>query len=270
MIRPGACILSVTLLGAAAANLVPCRDEARPAGVVTNSVGMKLTRLEAGEFVMGEGSAPPRTREEWLKRDADEAPAHPVRISKPFHMGVHEVTNAQYERFDPDHKKMRGQHGATKEDDEPVTFVTWQQAVDYCNWLSKKEGKPYRLPTEAEWEYACRAGTTTPFSTGERLSPEQANLGKTPDGRPPPGAMKVGSFKANPWGLFDMHGNVAEWCLDWHGPYEAGKQTDPVGRADGHARVVRGWSYLQTGKQDAARFARCANRSGLLPEDANR
>jgi formylglycine-generating enzyme required for sulfatase activity len=231
---------------------------------------MKLTRLEPGEFLRGEGSAAPRTREEWLTRDWDEAPAHPVRISKPFHMGVHEVTNAQYERFDPAHKKTRGRHGATKGDDEPVTFVTWQQAMDFCRWLSKKEGKPYRLPTEAEWEYACRAGTTTPFSTGERLSPDQANLGTTPDGEPRPSAMKVGSYRANAWGLFDMHGNVQEWCLDWHGPYEGGEQTDPVGRADGHARVVRGWSYLQAGKQGAARFARSANRSGLLPEDANR
>jgi hypothetical protein len=165
---------------------------------------------------------------------------------------------------------VRGKHGATKEDDEPVTFVTWQQAMDFCGWLSKKEGKPYRLPTEAEWEYACRAGTTTPFSTGERLLPDQANLGKTTDGRPRPEAMNVGSFRANPWGLFDMHGNVAEWCLDWYGPYEGGEQTDPVGRADGHARAVRGWSFLQPGNQEAARFARSANRSGLLPGDANR
>src|SRR5262245_11500256 len=155
MNRPGACILIVTLVAAGAASLVPGTGEARPAGEVTNSIGMRLTLLEAGEFLMGEGTARPRTREEWLKRDEDEAPAHPVRISKPVHLSVHEVTNAQYERFDPDHKRMRGQHGATKEDDEPVTFVTWQQAMDFCAWLSKQEGKPYRLPTEAEWEYAC-------------------------------------------------------------------------------------------------------------------
>jgi formylglycine-generating enzyme required for sulfatase activity len=270
MNRFGAGFLTLTLLGAAAAPLVPGSDATRSAGAITNSVGMTLKYLEAGEFLMGEGDAPPRSREEWLHHDSDEAPAHQVLISRPFYLSVHEVTNAQYERFDLNHKKLRGEHGATKEDDEPVTFVTWQQAMDFCGWLSKQEGKPYRLPTEAEWEYACRAGTTTLFSTGERLLPEQANLGLTPDGKPRPAAMNVGSYKPNPWGLFDLHGNVAEWCLDWHGPYEAGKQTDPVGRADGHARVVRGWSYLQPGNQGAARFARSANRSGLLPEDANR
>jgi formylglycine-generating enzyme required for sulfatase activity len=243
----------------------------RPQAVeFTNSLGMKLKRLEAGEFLMGQGTAPPRARQEWSERDGDEAPAHLAQISKPFYLGTHEVTNAQYERFDPRHRKWRGRDGASKEDDEPVTFVTWQEATDFCKWLSKKEGKPYRLPTEAEWEYACRAGTKTLFSTGDRLLPEQANIGKTSDGKPLPRAVKVGSYRPNAWGLYDMHGNVAEWCLDWYGPYDPGKQTDPVGRADGHARVVRGWSYLQPARQSAARFARSANRSGLLPEDANR
>src|SRR5436309_1834099 len=96
----------------------------------TNSLGMKLKRLEAGEFLMGQGTAPPKTRLEWSQRDEDEAPAHKVQISK-FYLGVHEVTNAQYERFDPKHKDLRGKNGATKEDEEPVTFVTWQHAVDF-------------------------------------------------------------------------------------------------------------------------------------------
>src|SRR5205085_11973537 len=122
-----------------------------------------------------------------------------------------------------------GRDGIATADAEPVVFVTWQQAADVCARLSKQEGKPYRLPTEAEWEYACRAGTTTLFHTGDALTPEQANLGVGREGKPLK-TVPVGSYKPNAWGLYDMHGNVAEWCLDWHGPYAAGEQTDPVGR----------------------------------------
>jgi len=238
---------------------------------LTNSIGIKLVRIEAGEFVMGCGDAPPKTRDEWNERDWDEAPAHKVKISKPFYLAVTEVTNAQYEQFDAEHKKLRGKFGASKTDDEPVTHVTWQQAVDFCDWLSKKEGKPYRLPTEAEWEYACRAGTTTSFHSGDQLTPAQANFGLATDGKKKITTVAVAGYQANPWGLHDMHGNVAEWCLDWYGPYEAGEQTDPVGRVDGWARVVRGWSYLPAShKLGAVRYCRSANRSGHLPEDANR
>jgi formylglycine-generating enzyme required for sulfatase activity len=236
----------------------------------TNSIGMKLVRIEAGSFRMGEGDAPPKSREEWLTRDADESPAHTVKITRAFYFGKHEVTNAQYEQFDPEHRKLRGRGDASKADDEPVTYVTWQEANDFCAWLAKKEGKPYRLPTEAEWEYACRAGTTTQFNTGEKLTDEQANLGLAADGKRQQ-TQPVGRYRANAWGLCDMHGNVAEWCLDWYGPYEAEEQSDPVGRSDGYARVVRGWSWLvPSDPRDRFRMARSANRSGHLPEDANR
>src|SRR5215213_2793111 len=152
---------------------------ADPPAEVTNSVGMKLVGIAAGEFTMGAGTEPPKSIELWSKRDYDESPAHKVKVTKPFLMGAAEVTNAQYEQFDPAHKRLRGRDGVSKADDEPVTFVTWQQAVAYCEWLSKKEGKPYRLPTEAEWEYACRAGTETPFNTGDTLTAGQANIGLT-------------------------------------------------------------------------------------------
>jgi formylglycine-generating enzyme required for sulfatase activity len=229
---------------------------------LSNSLGMKLVPVKSGKFLMGQGARPPRSRTEWLERDEDESPAHEVRITRAFHMSAHEVTNAQYEKFDPGHKKWRGKHGASADDDGPVTFVTWDEAVAFCAWLTKKEGKPYRLPTEAEWEYACRAGSTTLFSTGDTLPAESANVGS---GKVRP----VGSYRPNAWGLHDLHGNVAEWCQDWHGPYDAGPQSDPVGRATGHARVTRGWSFLKTGAQEARRFARSANRSGHLPDDAN-
>ncbi|MFO0968371.1 MAG: SUMF1/EgtB/PvdO family nonheme iron enzyme [Gemmataceae bacterium] len=240
--------------------------DAADAGV-TNSLGMKLARIEPGAFLMGQGEAPPASRAEWLARDADESPAHRVRISKAFHIGVHEVSNAQYERFDPTHKKRRPPGAG---DDHPVVFVTWDEAAAFCAWLSKKEGKAYRLPTEAEWEYTCRAGTTTTFSTGDSIDAKRANLGLSTDGKKI-GAQPVGSYPPNPWGLCDMHGNVAEWCLDWYGPYEKGDAVDPVGRVDGHARVTRGWSHLiPSGHKDGARYARSSNRSGHLPEDANR
>jgi formylglycine-generating enzyme required for sulfatase activity len=231
---------------------------------------MKLVRIEAGQFLMGQSEAAPKSRAEWLERDGDESPAHPVKISRALYLGATEVTNAQYEQFQPEHRKVRGKGGASKEDNEPVTWVTWQQAADFCAWLAKKEGKPYRLPTEAEWEYACRAGTTTAYSFGDMLTPEVANFGLAPDGKRKITTVPVGSYKPSSWGLYDMHGNVAEWCLDWYGPYEAGEQSDPVGRKDGHARVVRGWSYLPVSNpKGPGRYGRSANRSGLLPEDAN-
>lgn len=238
---------------------------------ITNSIGMKLVRITPGEFMMGSGAELPKTTDEWAKRDYDEAPAHKVKITKAFYLGVTEVTNAQYEQFDSEHKQLRGRDGVSKTDDEPVTFVTWQEAAAFCNWLSKKEGKTYRLPTEAEWEYACRAGTNTAFNCGDTLTAEQANIGLTNDGKPQATTMKVASYKPNAWGLYDMHGNVMEWCLDWHGPYDAAEQVDPVGRADGYARVARGWSFHRPERiREPLKYWRSANRSGFLPEDDNR
>jgi formylglycine-generating enzyme required for sulfatase activity len=243
---------------------------ADPPGETTNSVGMKLVRIAPGEFTMGAGTEPPKSIDLWSKRDYDESPAHKVRITRAFSLGVTEVTNAQYEQFDPEHKRFRGRDGVSKADDEPVTFVAWPQAVAYCEWLSKKEGKPYRLPTEAEWEYACRAGTETPFNTGDTLTAEQANIGQVvKDGKPT--TVRVASYKPNAWGLFDMHGNVLEWCLDWHGPYDKGEQADPVGREDGYAKVARGWCFHRPERaREPMKYWRSANRSGFLPEDANR
>ena len=238
---------------------------------ITNTIGMKLVRIEPGTFVMGSGQSPPKTLSEWSKRDYDEAPAHKVTISRAFYMGVTEVTNAQYEQFAPDHKKFRGKDGVSKADDEPVTFVTWQRACEFCEWLSKKEGKFYRLPTEAEWEYACRAGTTTPFNTGATLTAEQANIGLTKTGKLQQATVPVCSYRPNAWGLYDMHGNAMEWCHDWYGPYDGAEQTDPIGRADGYVKVARGWSFHRPERaRDPMKYWRSANRSGFLPEDANR
>ncbi len=217
----------------------------------TNSIGMEFVRIEPGSFIMGS-----RTGGDW-----DERPVHKVNITRPFYMGVTEVTNAQYEQFDKQHKFLRGRRGISKAFNEPVVYVSWHDAVAFCRWLSKKEGLPYRLPTEAEWEYACRAGTDTAYCTGDEL-PQIYHKQQGMHGFPEPVDLTVGTTPANQWGLYDMHGNVEEWCLDWYGPYLPAEQTDPVGYIDGDFRVSRGGSH-----NTELRYLRSANRQGTLPED---
>jgi len=229
---------------------------------LTNSIGMKLVRIEAGDFVMGSGKTGPTSEAEWKQRDWDESPQHKAKITKPYFLGTTEVTNAQYEQFDPAHKKLRGLSKVSKSDDEPVTMVTWKNAVDFCAWLSKKEGRPYRLPTEAQWEYACRAGTTTRFNTGQILSVEKANMGLDKDGKKKIRTVPVGSYPPNAWGLYDMHGNVSEWCSDWYGKEYYGKSPgeNPLGPSAGVWRVLRGGGWFLN-----ASYCRSAYRNGIQP-----
>jgi len=220
----------------------------------TNSIGMRFVRIEAGEFEMGqlktlvpevlpeiEGGDRGGRFDLLYEGDYDEKPVHKVTITRPFYMGICEVTNLQYELFDRGHAMLRGKNGLSKEDDEAVIYVSWYDAQAFCRWLSDKEGLPYRVPTEAEWEYACRAGTTTNYYTGDVLPKEYENkpgnscLVKT--------KITVGKTPPNSWGLYDMHGNVEEWCYDWYGPYQKKTQKDPVGYVDGDFRVTRGGSY---------------------------
>jgi len=246
---------------------------------ITNSIGMKLVPISSGAFLMGQdGPAADynvkKHAEKFDDADWDEKPAHRVNISGAFHIGTTEVTLSQYRQFQPKHA---GERGAA---DDAVTGVSWNDAVKFCEWLSKKEGNPYRLPTEAEWEYACRAGTTTLFHTGDALPAGfhqwPADIGLRdrffPEDQLPPEyrpkgtklSLRVAQTPANEWGLFDMHGNVSEWCADWHGPYEAAAQTDPLGRSDGDFRVIRGGSHsMQT------RLLRSANRTAWLPETSS-
>lgn len=258
-------------------------------GRFKNSIGMEMVWIEPGEFRMGNDGeidysqvatdaryapyrgkgaehpyledGPPMASHplEW-----DESPSHQVQITRGFHMATTPVTNAQYEQFDPDHASLRGKRGFSSGDDEAVLFVSWEDAVAFSEWLSEKEGRPYRLPTEAEWEYAARAGTTTPYYTGDTL-PEVYHhhqvMNRSHTIEPDKVNLKVGQTPPNPWGLYDIHGLVEEWCYDWYGPYTAEPKTDPVGRVDGIARVTRGGSH-STGLP----FLRSANRSGALPE----
>ena len=149
----------------------------------TNSLGMQFVRIESGTFRMGIGKTPlpseltdntsqqqsqkPDQRPYLRNGDFDEHPSHMVTITQPFQISSYQVTNIQYEQFDPTHRELRGKLGFSQEDDEAVVFVSWYDAVNFCQWLSEKEGVTYRLPTEAEWEYACRAGTTTYYHTGD-------------------------------------------------------------------------------------------------------
>ncbi|MHC4336556.1 MAG: SUMF1/EgtB/PvdO family nonheme iron enzyme [Planctomycetota bacterium] len=233
-----------------------------------NTVGMKMVRIGPGSFRMGQerqadGKSITLTYGDrhFMGGELDEQPLHKVLITKPFYMSVTEVTNAQYEQFDPDHRSLRAGQGLSSEDDEAVVFVSWHDAMNFCKWLSKKEQRPHRLPTEAEWEYACRAGTTTRFNTGNDL-PEVYQKAQKHKSRPEKVPTRVGLTPPNAWRLYDMHGNVEEWCYDWYGPYEAGVQKDPVGRKSGLWKVVRGGShnvYLKS--------LRSANRMSTLAKD---
>ncbi|MHC4526941.1 MAG: SUMF1/EgtB/PvdO family nonheme iron enzyme, partial [Planctomycetota bacterium] len=217
----------------------------------TNSIGMKFVHIEPGSFMMGsvEGG------------DFDERPVHKVNITRPFYMAVTEVTNAQYEQFDLEHRQFRGKHDLSTAYDQAAIYVSWNEAVEFCEWLVRKEGLPYRLPTEAEWEYACRAGTTTNYYMGDKL-PEVYHKSQDRAALPRPVDLTVGLTPANPWGLYDMHGNVEQWCYDWYGPYSPDEQSDPVGYVGGDFKVTRGGSH-----NTSDTWLRSANRQGTLPDD---
>lgn len=243
-----------------------------------NSLGMRMVQIQSGSFRMGD-----------VGSDPDELPVRNVRITSSFRMSATEVTNAQYERFKPEHRLLRGMQHTSYRDDDPVVFVSWQEAVDFCKWLSKKEGKTYRLPTEAEWEYAARAGTTTRYSTGDTLpssyliSNHRGDEGgywvPSPDPAKPAPLLTVDRNPANPWGLYGMHGNVEEWCADWYGRYPATAASDPAGPFTGDYRVTRSGSHtseyeVHVEHADPMRrlhryYLSSSGRMAAMPEDRN-
>jgi len=190
-----------------------------------NSIGVRLVRVEPGSFTMGEAS--PRA-DGW-----DESPAHKVTISSPFLISETEITAEQFAEFQP------GFTGSLTEG-SAATGISWHEANAFCEWLTRKEGKPYRLPTEAEWEYAARAGAKGSLWSG--------------DAPPAPDAP-------NPWGLKAIHSGPAEWCYDWYGPYADWDQVDPVGPVSGLSKVVRGGGL----DRDSPYYARAANRASYAP-----
>ncbi|MDH3717646.1 MAG: formylglycine-generating enzyme family protein [Planctomycetota bacterium] len=223
---------------------------------LTNSLGMELAMIPAGQFMRG---SPPGEE----GRRADET-RHPVRLTKAFYMGTTEVTQAQWK------KVMDGNPSFFTGDALPVETVTWEDAVKFCRKLSDKEGVRYRLPTEAEWEYACRAGTTTPFHTGPTITTDQANYhgsytyGKGQQGKFREETTDAGSFAPNAWGLHDMHGNVWEWCADWYGAYPREEATDPHGPDQGEFRVIRSGCWI-----NFPAICRAANRGKTVPVSWN-
>ncbi len=241
----------------------------------TNSLGMQFVSIEPGAFTMGSENAALSDeltdgKAHLRDGDWDEKPVHRVTLTTPYYIGIFQVTNAQYEQFQPAHSKLRGKLDFSQDDDEAVVFVDWHEATRFCEWLSEKEGLPYRLPTEAEWEYVCRAGTTTHFHTGDTLPAAfHKNVGESwyPDAGRSRGTeevvpLHVGQTPPNAWGVHDMHGNVEEWCQDWYGPYDAQPQVDPVGAETGLYRVTRGGSH-----STLLCYLRSANRMAAVPED---
>ena len=232
---------------------VPPEATAEPApGVLENSIGIQLKLLPAGTFTMGQPGGGP-----------DETP-HQVSLTKPFYMGVYEVTNAQWKQVMGSVSEPWWPLGSVpshwRDDDRPVEKLMWPHAVEFCKRLSalpeeRKAGRVYRLPTEAEWEYACRAGTDTRYSFGDN----ESELGEYAwfEGNAGNETHPVGQKKPNAWGLYDMHGNVWEWCNDFYGAYPEGASKDPQGPSKPSDRVIRGGCWGNT-----AGYCRSAYRYG--------
>jgi formylglycine-generating enzyme required for sulfatase activity len=237
--------------------------------VIVNSLKMKLALIPPGEFQMGSPA-------DESSRQTDETP-HRVRITQPFFLGVYEVTQREWEELmgsQPSHFSRGGDGKAQVSGMDtslfPVERVSWEEATEFCRKLSQREGKPYRLPTEAEWEYACRAGTTTAFHFGNVLNGENANMnGMDPNGTTTKGAYlarpaPVGSYGENAFGLYDMHGNVWEWCSDRYASdyyfTSAASGPAPTGPSEGSYRVLRGGSWIIV-----AASCRSADRDGNVP-----
>jgi uncharacterized protein (TIGR02996 family) len=202
----------------------------------SNPLGMKFVLIPPGVFLMG---SPP----DEIKESEDET-QYRVTLTQGFWMSVHPVTQGHWQAV------MGANPSGLRGETLPVEQVSWVDCQAFCERLSQQDGKRYRLPTEAEWEYACRGGTTTPFHFGETISPDQANYdariiyGKGKEGVSRQQTTPVGSFPPNAWGLHDMHGNVWEWCNDFYGPYPASDMKDPQGDPSGYLRVLRGGSWF--------------------------
>jgi formylglycine-generating enzyme required for sulfatase activity len=212
-------------------------------------VSVELEQIPAGTFKMGS----PETEAGHFKDET----LHEVTISKPFYLGKYPVTQSQWQAV------MGSNPSYFKGPQRPVEEVSWEDAVEFCRKLSelpeeKAAGRVYRLPTEAEWEYACRAGSQTAYSFGDdaRLLKDFAWFSDNSNSQTHP----VGQKKPNAWGLYDMHGNVWEWCGDWYGDYPRGSATDPTGPKERSYRVLRGGCWFFS-----AELCRAAYRNGIGP-----
>ncbi len=215
----------------------------------------EMVTIPAGSFTMGSADG---------GVFADEAPRHRVTFTKPFGMSAGEITNAQYEQFFPRHRALRGlDAGISTADDDAVVNVTYDQALAYCRALSAVTGRRFRLPTEAEWEYACRAGSSTPYWTGDTL-PASEQRHQTIARDYAPADLRADGFAPNPWGLRGMHGGVEEWCLDWYGGYTDSPATNPGGPKEGLYRVTRGGSH-----HTPVKYLASSRRMAMIPTDSH-
>jgi sulfatase modifying factor 1 len=221
-------------------------------------LSMEMLWVKPGTFEMGSPSSE--------KDRQDRETPYTVTLTEGFYLGQYEVTQSQWE------KVMGSNPSEFKGADRPVETVSWTDVTAFCAKLTASEqvagrlpaGMTYQLPTEAQWEYACRAGTKTAFSFGDELTAKDANYAHDGYGTGLRRTSNVGQYASNPWGFHDMHGNVLEWCADWYGDYPTGAARDPVGPAGGSSRVLRGGSWLGT-----AYVARSAVRSWNEPAISN-
>ena len=204
-----------------------------------NGVSLEMVLVPAGKFMMGSPASE-------KNRSGDEA-KHEVILTKSYYMGKYAVTQEQWEAV------MGDNPSETKGAKLPVTYVSWNDCKKFIKKLNGITKGKYRLPTEAEWEYACRAGTTTAYSFGAKITPKDANYNDSGIEEP----VAVGSYKPNAFGLYDLHGNVWEWCEDWKADYPKGSVIDPKGPAKGDGRVLRGGSFL-----NSVSYARSSSRNG--------
>jgi len=230
---------------------VPPAKEVDLAGGVT----IRMVYIPPGVFRMGSSKSE-------KERAEDEGPQHRVAITRGFYMGIHEVTQEQWRAV------MKDNPSSLRGGDRPVETVSWHDCQEFLRLLSAQRRERFRLPTEAEWEYACRARTKTAFYFGRTLSAKHANYdanvvyGWGRQGEYRGATMPVASLRPSRWGLYDMHGNVWEWCQDWYGPYSDLAQTDPTGPIDGDRRVLRGGSW-----SSPPSLCRSATRASQKPPD---
>ena len=196
-------------------------------------VKLEMVLIPAGKFMMGSPVSE--------KGRKDNETQHEVTLTKPFYMGKYEVTQEQWEAV------MGNNPSAVKGEKLPVTNVPSTHLQNFIAKLNAKSNSGYRLPTEAEWEYTCRAGTITAYSFGDAITPKDANYTDSKIGIP----ATVGNYQANAFGIYDMHGNVWEWCEDWFGDYPTGVVVDPTGPVTGEKRVLRGGSFSNRFQKDA-------------------
>ena len=265
-------LLTTTVLATLTTGPAPAGDGPAATFADVQALLPRFEVIPAGRFVMGSPPTEPESKQDEVQ--------HQVRLTRPLLLAATEVTQALWEA-------VMGQNPGYFAGcpDCPVDRINWYDALTFCNRLSRLRGLTpaygregdrilwnpeadgYRLPTEAEWEYACRAGTTTAFHTGDCLDPELANFdgyqplagcyGGLSRGEP----IAVGNLTANRWQLYDMHGNLAEWCWDRYGPYPTTDTTDPRGPEAGPLRVVRGGCW-----QNSSQRCRSANRQTMPPE----